>query len=325
MPLPSLWALHLADGVLGSTWILGGFLLAGVLTLVGSLRLKEDEIPKIALLTAAFFVISLIHVRVGFTTVHLLLNGLLGVLLGWRVAVAIPIGLALQVILVGHGGFTTLGVNACVMIIPALLVGLLFRRIPRGSWLRTSWGRGGLTVLSGALWIPSVIFVVTLLVTNPWRSQSTLNLQPAIRVTFHPVTLTIICTFLAMLVWCERRWKRAPEQMLGLLLGELAVLLSALLNALVLLWGGVAQWDVLALFVLLAHLPLAVLEGLILGFVVGFLAKVKPEMMGAEETNVATDVVVDNDLANAVACDALPPRPSTAGSISGALGTTTPD
>jgi hypothetical protein len=34
------------------------------------------------------------------------------------------------------------------------------------------------------------------------------------------------------------------------------------------------------LVLVIAHLPFAVIEGVILGFVVGFLAKVKPEMLG---------------------------------------------
>jgi hypothetical protein len=34
------------------------------------------------------------------------------------------------------------------------------------------------------------------------------------------------------------------------------------------------------LILLIAHLPLAVLEGVVLGFTVGFLARVKPAMLG---------------------------------------------
>src|SRR5437588_10055943 len=131
-----LWAVHIPDGILSEWWLLGGFALAGVLAMlsVSVFRFREDDIPRVALLTAAFFVASLIHVRVGPTSVHLLLNGLLGAVLGWQAAVAIPIGLFLQAALFGHGGFTSIGVNSCVMILPALLAwGLLngFRRLPR--------------------------------------------------------------------------------------------------------------------------------------------------------------------------------------------------
>ena len=47
--------------------------------------------------------------------------------LGWRAGLAIPVGLFLQAVLLGHGGISTLGVNACVMTLPALAAGGLFR------------------------------------------------------------------------------------------------------------------------------------------------------------------------------------------------------
>ena len=66
-----------------------------------------------------------VHVRVGPSSAHLLLNGLIGVVLGRRAVLAILVGLTLQAILFGHGGFLTLGVNTCVMALPALAVGQL--------------------------------------------------------------------------------------------------------------------------------------------------------------------------------------------------------
>ena len=121
------FAVHISDGVLTTPWIAGGFVVAALLALVGSFRIRDEEIPRIALLTAAFFVASLLHLRVGPTSVHLLLNGLIGVILGWRAALAVPVGLFLQAALLGHGGFSTLGVNSCVMELPALLAGVVFR------------------------------------------------------------------------------------------------------------------------------------------------------------------------------------------------------
>src|SRR5437868_1279554 len=134
-----MWAVHISDGILAADWWGGGFLVAGLFALLGGRCVRDDEIPKIAMLTAAFFVASLIHVRVGPTSVHLLLNGLLGVLLGWRVFLAIPVGLLLQVILIHHGGFTTLGVNTCVMAFPALLGWMTFAALRRSPWVRQAW------------------------------------------------------------------------------------------------------------------------------------------------------------------------------------------
>src|SRR5438552_196674 len=122
-----LWAVHIGNEVLNPAWEIGGFAAAAVLLAVGAWRIREEEVPRIALLTAAFFVSSSIHVPLGPTSVHLLLNGLVGVMLGWRAAPAIFIGLLLQAVLLGHGGYFALGVNACVLTAPALLSGLLFR------------------------------------------------------------------------------------------------------------------------------------------------------------------------------------------------------
>src|SRR5207237_10407257 len=120
-----------ADGGLPGPWWVGGCAAAGLLALLASWRGRDEELPRIAVLTAAFFVASLIHVRVGPTSVRLLLNGLVGVVLGRRAPLAILVGLALQAALLVHGGFTTVGVNACVLTLPALLAGWLF-----GAWQR---------------------------------------------------------------------------------------------------------------------------------------------------------------------------------------------
>src|SRR5215472_7840694 len=130
-----LWAVHIPDSVLTEPWLIGGFIVATALALLAVFvgRLRDEDIPRVALLTAAFFIASLIHVRIPPTSAHLLLNGLLGVILGWQVALAIPIGLFLQAALFNHGGFTTLGINSCVMVLPALLAWVLFqslRRVP---------------------------------------------------------------------------------------------------------------------------------------------------------------------------------------------------
>jgi hypothetical protein len=52
------------------------------------------------------------------------------------------------------------------------------------------------------------------------------------------------------------------------------------LNCAVLILGGEQHWPVPPLVLLVAHLPIAVLEGIVLGFTLGFVAKVKPEMLG---------------------------------------------
>jgi cobalt/nickel transport system permease protein len=286
-----LWAVHIADGVLSMPWLVGGFGLAVVLAVVGvaansivncsrGTAFREEEIAKVALLTAAFFVASLVHVRVGPTSVHLLLNGLVGVILGWWAALAIPVGLFLQAALLQHGGFTTLGVNSCVMVLPALLAWVLFNGLRRLPFVCRPWFRAALVVTSTLVWTLSVVFSIALLSSNQLGHLEALDPTWAEAVTLHPATLAVALLLAVMAARLERRLGNAPEFPLGLLVGEVAVLATTLLNCLVLLWGGDEDWHTLALVTFVAHLPIAVIEGTVLGFVVGFVARVKPELLG---------------------------------------------
>ena len=275
-----LLAVHISDGLLTAPWWICGFVGAGLLAWLATWRIREEEIPRIALLTAAFFVASLIHVRVGPTSVHLLLNGLLGVVLRRRSAIAILIGVSMQIALLGHGGFTTIGINTCVMAVPALLSWQLFHWLSRLPWLGRPWFRAVLVGLCGFTWTLSFVYSIVLLSTNRITELDALDPSTANSVAFAPVTLGCAVLLAAAAAWLEHRLEYAPEFPLGLLVGETAVLATALLNCLVLLWGGLEDWHALALLVLVAHLPIAVIEGIVLGFTVGFLARVKPELLG---------------------------------------------
>ena len=118
--------MHISEGVLTPQVLVAGAAVAAAGTAVGLKKMDYEKIPKVAVLTAAFFVASLIHVPIGPTSVHLTLNGLLGLLLGWAAFPAILIGLLLQALLFQFGGLTVLGVNAVNMGVPALIVWLLF-------------------------------------------------------------------------------------------------------------------------------------------------------------------------------------------------------
>ncbi len=277
-----LWAVHISDGVLTWPWWAGGFVVAALLALLASWRVRDEEIPRIAVLTAAFFVASLIHVRVGPTSVHLLLNGLVGVVLGRRAPLAILVGLGLQAVLLGHGGFTTVGVNTCVMAIPALLAGWLFAGLQRVSWLRHPWARAGVVAAGVGALLLGLIFGFAVVGTNSPARWAAPDVAVAWRVLFMPPVAGSVAVVALAVAWTERRLDRAPESALGLLVGVTAVLLTLALNALVLLWGGAEDWHHIVLVVFVAHLPLVVIEGVVLGFTVSFLARVKPEMLGIE-------------------------------------------
>ncbi|WVM89838.1 energy-coupling factor ABC transporter permease [Halopseudomonas pachastrellae] len=71
--------------------------------------------PLAALLGAAFMVASTLHMPVGVGSVHLILNGLAGLLLGWAVFPLFFVALLLQAALFSFGGFTVLGANLLIM------------------------------------------------------------------------------------------------------------------------------------------------------------------------------------------------------------------
>lgn len=202
-----LFAVHISYGVLSPWAELLGFAVAAVLLVPAVWRVREEEIPRIALLTAAFFVSSSIHVKFGSTSVHLLLNALVGVVLGRRAPLAIVVGLVLQATLLVHGALTTLGVNTAVISLPALLAGPLFRVLAsrRPSPRRATWS--------------------------------------------------------------------------GALSGWLIVILTAALNAAVLVLGGVEDWTIIAAPQSAIYLVLGVIEGLILGVTAGFLVRVRPDLI----------------------------------------------
>jgi len=65
----------------------------------------------------------------------------------------------------------------------------------------------------------------------------------------------------------------------GVILGAAASAGAVLLNFLVLFQGGKEDWSMLAKLVLLAHVPVVLIEGLMLGVIVRYLEQVKPEML----------------------------------------------
>ncbi|MBW1888008.1 MAG: cobalt transporter CbiM, partial [Deltaproteobacteria bacterium] len=113
--------MHISEGILSTPVLISGAVLATAGTAVGLKKLDYERIPHVAILSAAFFVASLIHVPIGPSSVHLILNGLMGLFLGWVVFPAILIGLILQAILFQFGGLTTLGVNTILMGLPAFI------------------------------------------------------------------------------------------------------------------------------------------------------------------------------------------------------------
>ena len=203
---------HISDGVLPPVMLAAGFLFTAILLFLSLKDMRVEEIPKISLITAALFVASLVHFPVGPTSVHLVMNGLAGILLGRRAFIGVFVALTLQAVFFQHGGLSVLGVNAFNIGVPALLAWQMFER------------RRGLE-------------------------------SPRLEVVF------------------------------GALAGGLAVLASVLMVSLELMALGEA-FNEISLLVIGAHLPVILIESLVVGGAAGFLLKVKPEMLANSNSGI---------------------------------------
>lgn len=126
--------MHLSEGLLKPEILIGGAVVSALFTLYAFKTLKDDEIPKTAVLSALFFLASFIHVPIGPTSVHLVLGGIVGAMLGFRAFIAIFVALLLQGVLFGFGGLTTLGINLFNLATPTLIGYWLFMLPSSKHW-----------------------------------------------------------------------------------------------------------------------------------------------------------------------------------------------
>jgi cobalt/nickel transport system permease protein len=196
--------MHISEGVLSGPVLISGGALAAAGTAIGLKNLDYDRIARAGMLSAAFFVASLIHVPVGPANAHLILNGLVGLLLGWAAFPAILVALVLQAILFQFGGITALGVNTMIMALPAVLC---------------------------------------YIVCSPFLHKKSALALPA----------AFACGFLS-------------------------VLLSALVLGLALVFTEENFFEVSAI-VIVAHIPVMIIEGIVTALCVAFLKKVQPTML----------------------------------------------
>jgi len=197
--------MHISEGILSAPVLVTGAALTATAVGYSLKKMEHKEVPKVAILSSVFFVASLIHLPVGPSSIHLILNGVMGVLLGWSAFPAILVALALQGVLFQFGGITTLGINTFNMALPAVICFYLFNRGIKGK-------------------------------NN-----------------FIALTLAFVC-------------------------GSLAVLLSGIMLAAALVFIGEPFLQV-AKLVLITHLPVMILEGVLAVFCIGFLRKVRPEIL----------------------------------------------
>ncbi len=196
--------MHISEGVLSGPVLISGAALAFAGTAIGLKKIDYDKIAHAGILSAAFFVASLIHVPVGPSSVHLILNGIVGLILGWGAFPAILVALTLQAVLFQFGGITTLGINTVIMALPAVFCYSLF--------------------------------------SNMTGKKS---------------SIALVSSFAC---------------------GFLSVLLSALIAGFALMFTEEDFFEVAAMLVI-AHLPVMIIEGVVTAFCVAFLKKVQPAML----------------------------------------------
>lgn len=200
--------MHISEGVLSGPVLLSGGALAAIGTAIGLKKMDYDQLAQVGMLASAFFVASLIHVNIGPSSVHLILNGIVGLLLGWTAFPAILVALTLQTVFFQFGGITVLGVNTVIMALPAVFCYLVF-----SPFLK----KKGSVAMAAA--------------------------------------------------FCS---------------GFFAVLLAAVLLGVSLIYTEKNFWEVSSL-VVIANLPVMIVEGIITAFCVGFLKKVYPEIFPGQD------------------------------------------
>jgi len=195
---------HISDGILSPEVLAAGWLITIIILTITLRKTTAEEIPKLSVVTAAFFVASLIHFPVGPTSVHLILNGLVGVIMGRLAYISIFIGIVLQAFLFGHGGISVIGVNTLDMGLPALI----------------AYG----------------IFVY------------------------------------------GSKFNKLNISLLGGIAGGLGVIFALVLTAIMLITTG-EEFTLVAKAFIIFHLPIIIIEAVIVASVLGFLIKVKPEIL----------------------------------------------
>jgi cobalt/nickel transport system permease protein len=156
--------MHISEGYLSGPVLVSGAALTAAGTAVGLKNLDYDRIAQAGILAAAFFVASLVHIPIGPSNAHLIMNGIIGVLLGWSAFPVILVALLLQGVFFQFGGFTTLGVNTLIMAAPAVMVYYIFRR-----WLLHPGWRGKTAAFgcgAGAVALSAVVMAASLLFTD---------------------------------------------------------------------------------------------------------------------------------------------------------------
>ena len=119
--------MHISEGVLSTGVIVVSSIALAPLIINSVRKLHHADISQVALLSALFFVVSTVHLPIGVTSVHFMMLGVIGIMLGWHSFTALFIALLLQALLIGFGGISSLAVNTLNTGVGAMVGFYLFK------------------------------------------------------------------------------------------------------------------------------------------------------------------------------------------------------
>jgi cobalt/nickel transport system permease protein len=134
--------MHIPDGFLSGYVIVPAFIITILFWAIAvkKIKLSDQLVPMMALLTALFFAAMMMNYPIaGGTTAHLLGGATLGLILGpFAGGISMTIILVLQALLFGDGGLVVLGANVLNMgIIGVLVPCITFLAINKGFKIKT--------------------------------------------------------------------------------------------------------------------------------------------------------------------------------------------
>jgi cobalt/nickel transport system permease protein len=154
--------MHISEGILSPPVLAAGWALTAGGLAVGLKKTPVEKLTETALVSAALFLASLVHVPLGPSSIHLTLLGLAGILLGLSSIPALFIALLLQGILFQFGGLLSLGVNTAVMGAAALAGSGVYRlflpRSPAALRFLPAFAAGFTAVITGTVLVCAALF-----------------------------------------------------------------------------------------------------------------------------------------------------------------------
>jgi cobalt/nickel transport system permease protein len=149
--------MHISEGILSPRALAAGWALTAGGLAVGLKKTPAEKLPETALVSAALFLASLVHVPLGPSSIHLTLLGLAGIMLGWSAIPALFITLFLQGLLFQFGGLLSLGVNTAAMGTAALTGSLVYRALPKNLKPADAFAGGFAAVIAGTLVVTAAL------------------------------------------------------------------------------------------------------------------------------------------------------------------------